>query len=705
MLRRVCSLLTAAGIYLNVAYIPTRLNAADDPTRDQEIRSAVRGLNLSEWSDDDVFKLSLVGRFRRWTSNWLRLCVLLCGPSYLYLGDRSLYPYPWPSAKRSSALSSVDGRCHAQMDFDATLGFPGEGPFSLSWLIHFRLPCFLGVFFLFPSVLPCLLTWTSLCFAWWWGWWCAVFCFCRFPCRVALLCCAVPLGDAMPIFPATPGDLQRANLRRQRPALVEGRPVEPRTVKLRERLLEQFALWVGEQGVELDGLFSQGIHAADDLNVLLCRYGRQLYQSGKTYNSFAETINAVATRKPVLRRSLQGAWDLGYAWVRAEPSQHHVAMPAPILCAMVSLATMWGWLHVAGCLALCWGALLRPGELLNACRSDLLLPSDLSGTIKFALLSIQEPKSRHTTARHQSAKVDAPDLLSFIDFVFKDLKGHQKLWPHTASTLRSRFSHLLRALKLPSVHQPNLRCLDLGSLRSGGATWIMLTTENADLCRRRGRWASHRMMEIYVQESMALQYIKMISPESRRICLELFASFHAVIQKAKELERAKIPLNAWFVLFTSWKCSWSGMDGWKKREMFHLQLYDGHPYFLHCWYQHGNVYVATIPTCSCDIPSKQLMEKGACGRRWHLSLTSVYFSLKNCPPSHPSAGGKGKCFICNYMMVTPTFCIADICMAMCMWPPSLLAAVIFRPNNWWKKERVEEDIYIYNIYIYIQIHI
>ena len=355
----------------------------------------------------------------------------------------------------------------------------------------------------------------------------------------------------MPIFPQTPGDAQRALLRRSRPALTEGRPVEPRTLKLREKLFEQFSLWTGEQGVDLDGLLRQGIHSADDVNILLCRFGRQLYQSGKTYNTFAETINSVASRKPVLRRALQGAWDLGYAWVRAEPSQHHVAMPAPVLCAMVGLATMWGWLQLAACLALTWGALLRPGELIMACRKDLLLPSDVNGSIAFALLSIAEPKSRHTTSRHQAAKLDAPDLLKFIDMVFRDLHPHQRLWPFTASTLRNRFNQLLTALRLPTTHQPSLRCLDLGSLRSGGATWLMLMTENADLCRRRGRWASHRMMEIYVQESMALQYIKMISPESRRICLELFESFAAISEKSRELLNARIPLSAWYILFTS----------------------------------------------------------------------------------------------------------------------------------------------------------
>ena len=553
ILRRLCALTTAAGIYLNIGYIPTRLNAADDPTRDHPIRKPIAGFDLVRWTSEDLFKLSSLGRFRRWTSNWVRLCILLLGPNFISIGDRSSFRSPWP-AKLKRSLAHDSSENHSSMDFDSTLGFPGEGPFLpgsffVGFLCHFGLCCVLR----FPLSFRCLLTWTSFCFACWW-WVVAAACLRCFRCllgRPLVLVLFLPCVSAMPIFPSTPGDVLRANLRRDRPALTEGRPVEPKTIKLRERLLEQFGYWIAEQGLCLDRILDQGIHAADDLNVLLCRYGRLLYQSGKTYNSFAETINAVATKRPVLRRSLQGAWDLGYAWVKAEPSQHHVAMPAPVLCAMVALAISWGWLPLAGCLALCWGALLRPGELICACRRDLLLPSDLDGTISFALLSIAEPKSRHTTARHQSAKLDAPDLLAFIDFVFKKYEPHQRLWPHAASTLRNRFSQLLRALQLPLVHQPHLRCLDLGSLRSGGATWLMLMTEDADLCRRRGRWASHRMMEIYVQETMALQYMKVISPNSRRIILELFGSFSQFVYKAEELERAKIPLNVWYILFTS----------------------------------------------------------------------------------------------------------------------------------------------------------
>ena len=102
------------------------------------------------------------------------------------------------------------------------------------------------------------------------------------------------------------------------------------------------------------------------------------------------------------------------------------------------------------------------------------------------------------------------DLVQVIDIAFRKLQGVQRLWPYSAQTLRTRFLSLLKALKLPVTSSPGNRCLDLGSLRSGGATFIILSTENGELCRRRGRVANAKMMEIYVQESMALQYLLMI---------------------------------------------------------------------------------------------------------------------------------------------------------------------------------------------------
>ena len=59
-----------------------------------------------------------------------------------------------------------------------------------------------------------------------------------------------------------------------------------------------------------------------------------------------------------------------------------------------SAGLSWGWLDVAGSLALLWGGIHRPGELLASRRSDLFLPGDTRDTNTFALRS---PKQGHVT--------------------------------------------------------------------------------------------------------------------------------------------------------------------------------------------------------------------------------------------------------------------------------------------------------------------
>ena len=48
---------------------------------------------------------------------------------------------------------------------------------------------------------------------------------------------------------------------------------------------------------------------------------------------------------------------------------------------------------------------------------------------------------------------------------------------------------------------------DLGSLRLGGATDLLFETEDSELVRRRGRWLSARVMEIYLQEVLSSTYV------------------------------------------------------------------------------------------------------------------------------------------------------------------------------------------------------
>lgn len=120
LLKKSSTLSIAYGLYAAGRFTPTRMNPADHPTRDTEIPSPLSSL-LPSTSAEIMWLCKLKG-LRRWTSNWIRLSILLV-PSWIsFFADPSaIRRYPMTIGLRSSSTL---------MDFDQTLGFPGEGP---SW--------------------------------------------------------------------------------------------------------------------------------------------------------------------------------------------------------------------------------------------------------------------------------------------------------------------------------------------------------------------------------------------------------------------------------------------------------------------------------------------------------------------------------------------------------------------------------------------
>ena len=201
---------------------------------------------------------------------------------------------------------------------------------------------------------------------------------------------------------------------------------------------------------------------------------------------------------------MQQAWDLGFAWLANEPYTHHVPMPPVILTAVLTTCLCWGWVREAGLFALAWGGLLRIGEATNACRRDLVLPRDVLYLQKYVLLRIQEPKTRLRMARHQAARCEPAD---------QD------------------------------------RPLDLGSFRPGGATFLLSLLEDSELVRRRGRWASHRVMETYLQEVSAIVFFPKLPLDVREKVLLVAQSFESLLSKVTVddyLEEAQRTLSASF---------------------------------------------------------------------------------------------------------------------------------------------------------------
>ncbi|OLQ07701.1 Muskelin [Symbiodinium microadriaticum] len=213
-----------------------------------------------------------------------------------------------------------------------------------------------------------------------------------------------------------------------------------------------------------------------------------------------------------------------------EPSSHHVAMPPIVLMAILSTCLAWGWTREAGIFALAWGALLRISEATLARRGNLIFPADalFMQTFVLVLVRIDQPKTRGRAAKHQSAKLEPSDLVAVAALAFLQLPKSSRLWPFSNQTLRRRLDCILDRLGIPKSGQQG-RSLDLGSLRPGGATHLLQLTEDSELVRRRGRWASHKVMEIYLQEVSSSTFIMDLSETAREKVLHLAHLFPGIL--------------------------------------------------------------------------------------------------------------------------------------------------------------------------------
>ena len=487
-LRKLCAVCLAFGIYPAGRFSPTRWNPSDHPTRDSEIPPPVPGFSLDLTDPLVATALATLSNLKRWASNWLRLSLLLA-PNLLDLAVD-------PSSYRSQPEFFISPS-EWSIDFDSTLGFPGEGP----WFV--------------------LLLWISL-----WG--------------IQVVSC---VG-------ASHGDVQRQK-QRLGVELQDGRRVTPHTAFTREALLGKLKEWMLGEGFVFDAVIHASPPDVDLINQLLVTYGRWLFKEGKPFYHYCETLNGITTVRPQLRRTIQQAWDLAFMWGSFEPSEHHQAMPEQILIAVISVCWLWGWRREAAVFAMCWGALLRVGELLQAYRSDLITPEDVDFTINYILLKIKEPKTRYRAARHQSGKLEQADLCFVVSCGFQRLAKGDKLWQLSGSTLRTRLEKVLSRLLLPTQPGQFPKPLSLASFRPGGATWLIAETESAEAVRRKGRWAAFKTMEIYLQEVSSATYMNDITAESKSLVLAAFRLFPCLVEQVGKFNSFNIPEQVWFRLFAS----------------------------------------------------------------------------------------------------------------------------------------------------------
>ncbi len=110
---------------------------------------------------------------------------------------------------------------------------------------------------------------------------------------------------------------------------------------------------------------------------------------------------------------------------------------------------------------------------------------------------------------------------------------------------------LLKALGLPTERSPGVTPFDLGSFRPGGATFLLQMFEDAEFVRRRGRWASAKVLEVYLQEISTATFQSRISEDARRRIEQVSTSFPTILDKAEWFIWSGIPPIAWKHLWST----------------------------------------------------------------------------------------------------------------------------------------------------------
>jgi len=169
---------------------------------------------------------------------------------------------------------------------------------------------------------------------------------------------------------------------------------------------------------------------------------------------------------------------------------------------MVTVALHWNWPRFAAMLLLMFSGLLRVGESLGTLVEDLSFarpPAAVPHTLLYVRL--RTPKTRMTWARRQHARIDEQLCVHFLQLLVAALPSRQRLWTLGYNEFVKRHRIILRVLGIP-VEGP--MAITPASHRAGGATFYYQLYEDIPWLAWRGRWATTKSLEHYIQEIAAI---------------------------------------------------------------------------------------------------------------------------------------------------------------------------------------------------------
>ena len=244
---------------------------------------------------------------------------------------------------------------------------------------------------------------------------------------------------------------------------------------------------------------------------------------------YSETINAVVDERRHLKGALRNAWDAAWTWKSFAPGGNRVALPEPVFLALLTVALSWGQDHLALLLGVGFLGLLRPHEIRQLRFCDFQTPKHLGSSAEKLYVTIAAPKMRRVTAKRSYTRIDEIGFVNFANAYVPEQASSDPIFSGPYSLFRDVFIAMLREVGLPTRGP---LALTWGSLRPGGATWLLRVTDSPEAVRFRGRWTSSRMLEIYVQEIGAVAMLPQLPPQTRQRILDLAALAPALLAEA-----------------------------------------------------------------------------------------------------------------------------------------------------------------------------
>eukprot|EP00971_Amphidinium_carterae_P291822 5792924-Amphidinium_carterae.1 len=206
------------------------------------------------------------------------------------------------------------------------------------------------------------------------------------------------------------------------------------------------------------------VNDVEQLNRLLVAYLQRLAIDERPVSWGSFLLAGLQQWQPSLHGRLHPAWVVLRQWSNRFVPAVQKPMPLELLLSLAVGAVLKGWWRMGVALMLGYHLLLRPAEIANLRREDILLPTDLGGCWQYGIVKIAQSKTATHFTLLQAVTVEDSKPLALLTALIKDDAPRMLLLPGGLAGLQAKFAYLMTWLNCRGSG------FTLASLRSGGAT-------------------------------------------------------------------------------------------------------------------------------------------------------------------------------------------------------------------------------------------